>query len=475
MDTFEDIDFDYEAVKMAYIDKVNKSSKRTMWNRHKENKLIVKIVRENAPLSHPISLFDSETNEYANLRVDLAKKEAEHVLTCTNSHIQVLPYEDCFDIFVDLHLREFHAGFDVMYPILQKYFYFSKHLLLECFLPSCNVCIARHLKDRIQNSIIINQIQNPSKGTSSDERANDNNLNLEACIMFLGMTSVQPNEKDEFKYLLVYRQEESEYILLRPLLELDAEEVAIELYNIFVDFGPPETIKTTHLNFIKDVLKLLQLTPIKYNCKVYVNPFNGDYLRNKITGYINEWIKKCDSSNWPAACYIVQFSLNTESHGSNGINPMERLFGKRAGQRATTRLSREQKDKSLPSTSKGNSSTSEVSTSTNPFFIKEKPKTPAKGISSVSSEEGSNSATESLDSMHSVKVEKSTPIEGLDSTGKNLCKVCHRIIMFDVHTCTKCNQFIHLFCGLRVAVDLRSFSEFQVVCHSCLSNPKFKK
>ncbi|CAH2230231.1 jg19985 [Pararge aegeria aegeria] len=51
--------------------------------------------------------------------------------------------------------------------------------------------------------------------------------------------------------------------------------------------------------------------------------------------------------------------------------------------------------------------------------------------------------------------------------GKIECYICNRVIMFNAHTCNKCEKLIHPFCGLRLAVEPSSFEEFELVCNEC--------
>ncbi|CAH2230230.1 jg19984 [Pararge aegeria aegeria] len=279
----EDCLFNYDAVKMAYNTRVNnclKTKKAGLWTRNKVRESILRIrtYRQKQKSGLPCLPVTIEGTE-----VDIATENGVEILILVKDKkiIEVLPCEDCFDVFVDLHLRQSHAGYARMSEVLQTYFYFSS-VHLECFVLSCNVCIQQRGED-------INMLQ------ASDKDLENKQCNLLVHITFLDVIdvtrSVNVNENFGFTYMLVYKEMASGYILLRPLKKLDPEEVALELYNIFTDFGPPETIETTHIDFLIVVMDLLKETPIKYYCTISDNQSDNETLRCEITENINEWME----------------------------------------------------------------------------------------------------------------------------------------------------------------------------------------
>lgn len=447
--TSDDFDFDYEVVKTKYTGKVNRFLQmqydNAPYTREWINKTMLKVkfwrnTESSNPTKscHPVQIND---DVYDVVTINGVEK-----LVClkNNKVLEVLDSEESFNVFVDFHLRDKHCrgkGFCRMYNVLNNFFDFS-NVFLESFLTSCNVCFK------------VSNINKENKTT--DEHVKGDTFNGLVHIIVLDISSCIATIH-EYKYLLVYRETVSGYVLLRPLTELDEGEVASELYKIFVDFGPPETIQTTHIDFLKEVLILLKRSPIKYKTIVSDEILDGGDLKCKIVDYINKWTECSSCSDWPLTCYAIQFSMNTE-----GDKAMEKVFGRRVGQTAKRILfpNKENKSEVVPTSTKDSRDSA----------------------SSVSFDEDNMSDTENMSSVDGESTSMDTESilnfadcgsatdQSTDKPEKLKCIVCDHVFLFtsNINTCTRCKKFVHIYCGLRITADSENFEEIEFICNNCL-------
>ncbi|KAJ2944817.1 hypothetical protein O0L34_g1708 [Tuta absoluta] len=138
-------------------------------------------------------------------------------------------------------------------------------------------------------------------------------------IVFIEIISM-PSPDKKFKYILVYLDKQTQYILLRPLMKTNSWELSMELLKIISDFGAPQQIWTAMfwqeiLNAFNDMnsngINLVQLDQI-YLMQNY-EPFSQ---------YIKDILMNCQQ--WAIACYILQKELNKRM--SEGETPFDKIF-----------------------------------------------------------------------------------------------------------------------------------------------------
>lgn len=134
------------------------------------------------------------------------------------SIVQILCWEDIFDLFMPLHVMN-HGGRNSIvnqirrnglnYDVIYKYPIQS----LSYFRQSCNVCVQK------QDKFIL------PKACQTCE------------VHIIAMVQTRPGET--FRYLLIYVEQWTQYVVLRPLTARNDLEIAMELLKIFTQFGPP--------------------------------------------------------------------------------------------------------------------------------------------------------------------------------------------------------------------------------------------
>uniref|UniRef100_A0AC35G0B0 Integrase n=1 Tax=Panagrolaimus sp. PS1159 TaxID=55785 RepID=A0AC35G0B0_9BILA len=151
------------------------------------------------------------------------KTETENgVKLSTSKGKKVAVKENVFDILYKLHHRKGHAGCNVMYnsSTLQKYEGITKALIL-LFLKCCRSCELK--KASVRKSLVVKPI------LSAD-------FNVRC---HLDLIDLQSKPDGEYRFIFVYQDHLTKYVILRALKEKTAVAVEDVLRQVFCDFGPP--------------------------------------------------------------------------------------------------------------------------------------------------------------------------------------------------------------------------------------------
>ena len=140
-----------------------------------------------------------------------------------------------------------------------------------------------------------------------------------------------PTSKAGFKYVIVFEDLFSKYIICIPLKNRKAQIITKHLQNLCINFGTPEVfvsdnakefISETLKDFLKESAIRHELTPAYHPQSNPVERVNRD-LKTKITAYIEESHKEWDK-------YIAQFQFahNTDTHSTTGKTPAFLIYGR---------------------------------------------------------------------------------------------------------------------------------------------------
>jgi len=141
----------------------------------------------------------------------------------------------------------------------------------------------------------------------------------------------QPDRK--FKFLLVYQDHLTKFVVLKPLTSKRADEVAYNLLDIFLLFGAPSILHSDNgREFSNKILECVsQLWPeIKMvNGKPRHSQSQGSVERanQDIENMLTTWMADNQTNKWSEGVRFVQFMKNRAYHSAIKRSPYEAMFG----------------------------------------------------------------------------------------------------------------------------------------------------
>lgn len=231
--------------------------------------------------------------------------------TPNDPQVQVLSFEDVFDIFIKYHLSNNHRGgrqhlTHVEKQLITLYNYPS--VCLSLLVKSCNVCRSKTIK--------------PAKTYTK------------ICSVYITLM-IQKETRVNCKYLLIYIDKSTDFVVIRPLCQKLDTEVAMEIFKILMQFGPPKKLCMYGHNKdfnIKVGLHLRQVCPM-FNFSIEYRSSNLDpsaYVVNKV----HEWMSENNSISWEIGCSAVQKELNmirlkSRTGENENITPFQLLYDRK--------------------------------------------------------------------------------------------------------------------------------------------------
>jgi len=138
-----------------------------------------------------------------------------------------------------------------------------------------------------------------------------------------------PDEK--FKYIMIYQDNLTKFVVLRPLQHKLVEEVACNLIDIFTLLGAPCILQSIHgrdfsndiVNCLRDLwpdLKIVHGEPSQFQ-------ENEEHVKQDVNNMLTTWMKDRKSSNWSEGLRFIQLMKNQAYHSGIKMTPHEALFG----------------------------------------------------------------------------------------------------------------------------------------------------
>ena len=234
----------------------------------------------------------------------------------TTPPLYFVAVEDMFDIIHRAHLATGHGGRDRMLKdIGRKYANIPKQAV-GLYKKHCEECQKKHKRPKVKG-VVVNPI------LTADV--------LSRCQVDL--IDMQSLPSGDFKWILVYQDHFSKYVLLRPLTSKRAAEVAHQLVDIFLTFGAPAILHSDNgseftAKVISDIaklwptLKLVNGKPRHPQSQGSVERANGD-----IKDMLVAWMNDNRTTEWSWGLKFVQFMKNSSHHAGIGHTPFKAMFG----------------------------------------------------------------------------------------------------------------------------------------------------
>ncbi|CAH0598305.1 unnamed protein product [Chrysodeixis includens] len=117
---------------------------------------------------------------------------------------------------------------------------------------------------------------------------------------------------DVSNYLLVYKENMTNFVILRPI-PIEFEGMVVTLLKICLEFGPPNVVLVSEkLDFYKDLLQ--KPVTIGFSPKITVRLIPADIIANdtaEVEAELTKWCEENENKDWDIGCHIVQLKMNT--------------------------------------------------------------------------------------------------------------------------------------------------------------------
>ena len=374
---------------------------------------------------------------------------------------RVVAIEELYDIIKRIHIEHNHARREGLHKRLTKEFHGITEKACTLFLESCEECHLRKAKKSVKSVVV--------KPISSTQFLSRCQVDL---IDFRDM-SEQHNMSESgvpYKWLLVYQDHFTKYILLRPLKHKSAVEVADTLEDYFCELGPPHILQSDNGGeFCNSILfslidekwpstKIIHGKPRHPASQGSVERANRE-IKNALGSKMRE---NSNDLSWVKYLRRVQFEKNTTFHSTIGMTPYEALFHHKPSFGLSDLGIPEEFAPHIQNEEDLEAVIGEINASTEdaqmnnylPSSLDIPPITGDVNDQQQSSDRDSESFVIPIPQLDSYLDEISQPIPdgtrvfGSDSSPKSLnCVVCSYETS-GVHSCPGCSGSVHVHCGM---------------------------
>jgi len=224
--------------------------------------------------------------------------------------------EDLFDIIHRAHIATGHGGRDRMLKEVSKKYANIPRQAVELYKSLCEECQRKHKRPQVKGVVV-----KPILTTDLLSRCQ------------VDLIDMQSLPSGEYKWILVYQDHFTKFVLLRPLRSKRATEVANQLVDIFLSFGAPAILQSDNGSeftaaVIADVaklwvgLKLVHGKPRQPQSQGSVERANGD-----IKDMLVAWMNDNKTTEWSWGLKFVQFMKNSSYHAGIDVSPFKAMFG----------------------------------------------------------------------------------------------------------------------------------------------------
>lgn len=262
--------------------------------------------------------------EYQRLsRYDIVKtRTVQKLIVPVKNEREPIKYycylEETFDIIHETHISMGHGGRNRILKALKKKY---KNITKQCvalYLSLCEQC-QKKLSGSKKGPVV--------KPITSSE------FNSQCQVDLLDM---QSHADDDFKFIMVYQDHLTKFVILRPLKSNSPDEVAYHLLDIFTIFGSPCILNSDNgkefANKIIDELCRMWEEPKIVNGKPCQSQTQGSVERanQDIEKMLFTWLETNKTTNWSEGLKFIQFMKNRAYHSGIERTPYEAMFGCKA-------------------------------------------------------------------------------------------------------------------------------------------------
>uniref|UniRef100_A0A8C4SWK5 Integrase catalytic domain-containing protein n=1 Tax=Erpetoichthys calabaricus TaxID=27687 RepID=A0A8C4SWK5_ERPCA len=242
-----------------------------------------------------------EDVKYDVLTVQGCEKLIEPLSDARESVKKFVHAEELFDILYSTHLSICHGGRDRRIKQLNTLYKNITQAQIKMFLDLCEPC--QQKPKSVKKGIVVK----PVISSHFNSRCQVNLIDYQS----------QPDLK--FKFLLVYKDHLTKFVVLKPLTSKRAGEVAYNLLDIFLLFGAPSILHSDNRHesiYIKSLCVHNTVTHITLWPEIKM--VNGKPRHSQSQGSVERWSE---------GVRFVQFMKNHGYHSAIKRSPYEAMFG----------------------------------------------------------------------------------------------------------------------------------------------------
>lgn len=248
-------------------------------------------------------------------------QECEKLIFPITNENKVLYYvsdNELYEILNSTHSSIGHGGRDRMVKELSTKYKNITRTDIELFLQLCEPCQKK--QKGIKKGIVVK----PLIFTEFNSRCQ------------VDLIDFQSHKDGKYKFIMVYQDHLTKFIVLKPLEFKRAEEVAHNLIDIFTLLGAPSVLQSdngrefanqivSNLKILWPELKIVHGKPRHSQSQGSVERANQDVKNMLIT-----WMEQEKCSNWSQGLRFIQLMKNRAYHSGIKCSPYEALFGCKA-------------------------------------------------------------------------------------------------------------------------------------------------
>lgn len=292
---------------------IKKGNNRIL-TKEKYNNLLEKVKKSKSKVTGKSPEDYQRLKRYDIIKVDECEKLI-YPLNGESSNIRYYVHtEELFNIIHETHLSIGHGGRNRMMKELQKKY---KNITCEEVMVYLNLCEYCQMKSKVSKKGIVVQPVTVQEMNSRCE------------VDFIDMQS-QPDQ--DYKFILVYQDDLTKFIQLRPLKTKCAKEVAHVLIDIFTIFGAPSVLQNDNdLEFCNQVIEeaCAMWTELKiiYDKPNYSQSQGSiEHANQEVENMLSSWLESNQTQSWTEGLRFVQFMKNRTYHEGIKCSPYEAMF-----------------------------------------------------------------------------------------------------------------------------------------------------
>uniref|UniRef100_A0A8C4XBG1 Integrase catalytic domain-containing protein n=1 Tax=Erpetoichthys calabaricus TaxID=27687 RepID=A0A8C4XBG1_ERPCA len=254
----------------------------------------------------------SEDSKYNNYRiiqwydvltVQGCEKLIEPLSDARESVKKFVHAEELFDILYSTHLSIGHGGRDRMIKQLNTLYKNITQAQIKMFLDLCEPC--QQKQKSAKKGIVVK----PIISSHFNGRCQVDLINYQS----------QPDGK--FKFLLVYQDHLTKFVVLKPLTSKRDDEVAYNLLDIFLLFKFCNKI----LEYVTQLWPEIQM--VNGKPRHSQNQGSVERANQDIENMLTTWMADNQTNKWSEGVRFVQFMKNRGYHSAIKRSPYEAMFG----------------------------------------------------------------------------------------------------------------------------------------------------
>lgn len=278
--------FDDAQSKKTFLGLVKLNFKTSMFKEKRES---IHLLRDIDVNKNKIQLINLEKKYKGRHIYEFEDKEGKNIVTMKRKGkneplLQVLSFEGIYDVLMELHIDYDHESNTFLQTATENK-YSIPSICYDLIQEACNIC--REDSTRLTGA------------------------SRTGIVSFIHHMKLR--QTAYYNSVLIYIDEYTEFIIIRPTRSFDVVDMSTELFKIFMEFGPPGKV---YMN-IKESEFSLSIKTIMENvcpsCKIIFDYVDDELSMSfSVMDAIGNWMKEVKSTSWEIGCFEVQRRLNTK-------------------------------------------------------------------------------------------------------------------------------------------------------------------